>query len=134
MNRESILIVDDEVEVLRLLERFFTLEGFPVEKAGDGKEALARMKTKRFNIVLLDICLPDVDGKDLLLQLRDLNPLANIVMITAYTSMDNVVTCIGNGAVDYFTKPFNLDELSHAVHELERKIARWKHATPMVRR
>lgn len=129
---EPVLVIDDERDVGELLERFLALEGFRVEKALSAREGLRLMQQQLFNIVLCDIRLPDIDGKELIGQLKDYNPLCNIVMITGFTSMDNVVTCLGGGAVDYFTKPFDMPSLLGVVKELDRKIKRWKKQTPMV--
>lgn len=132
---ERILIIDDETEVADLIERFLKPEGFPIEKAATAKEGLALMEKILFNIVLCDIRLPDIDGKELIDLLKSFNPLCNIVMITGYTSMDNVVACLGGGAVDYFTKPFrDIDTLVHTVKELNAKISRWKKMTPIATR
>ena len=134
MRRELVLLVDDEPDIRALIAKFFIRAGFLVEEAATGEEALALMKRRFHNIVLLDIRLPDADGKDVLLRLREINPLTNVVMITGFTSMDNVVHCLGAGAVDYFTKPFSdLGELVDVVEGLDRKIARWKRSTPLVR-
>jgi DNA-binding response OmpR family regulator len=132
MKRERILLIDDEPDILDLLERFLVREGFPVDKAIDGRGALRMMEKSFYNIVLCDIRLPDIDGKNLIARLKEFNPLANIVMITGFTSMDNAVACLGGGAVDYFTKPFRMEELIHAVNELDGKIERWKRMTPLV--
>lgn len=130
---EPILIIDDELEVAELLERFLRMEGFPVAKAHDGTQGIAMMHERFFNIVLCDIRLPDIDGKDLIGRLKEYNPLVNIVMITGYSSMDNVVSCLGGGAVDYFTKPFREVRLViETVKALDAKIARWKKFTPIL--
>ncbi len=124
---ESVLIIDDEEAILELLARYLKLAGFPVETAMTGEAALNLYRAKLHNIVLCDIRLPDVDGKDLIVRLKEYNPLVNIVMITGFTSMDNVVHCLGQGATDYFTKPFrSMQELVDEVKHLNAKIDRWK--------
>lgn len=130
---EPVLIIDDEVEVAELIERFLRTEGFPVSKAHFGAQGIELMHKKLFNIVLCDIRLPDIDGKDLIGKLKEYNPLVNIVMITGYSSMDNVVSCLGGGAVDYFTKPFrDVTVLVETVKALNAKIERWKKSTPIL--
>lgn len=132
---ERVLIVDDEPMVSELLRRFLEAEGFEVDTAVTGAEALERMRRDLPNIVLCDIRLPDVDGKDLLGALKAIHPMTNVVMITGYTSMENVVECLGGGAADYFTKPFrDIDALVAAVKGLREKVARWKRSTPIVPR
>ncbi len=130
---EPVLIIDDEVEVAELLERFLRSEGFPVQKAHAGRRGVELMRAHLFNIALCDIRLPDIDGKDLIGELKQYNPLVNIVMITGYSSMDNVVSCLGGGAVDYFTKPFrDVRLVIDTVKALDAKIARWKKSTPIL--
>lgn len=132
---EPVLIIDDELEVCELLTRFLRIERFPVECALTGRDGLRLMEEKLFNLVILDIRLPDYDGTEMIKRLKDVNPLCNIVMITGFASMDYLVACLGGGAVDYFTKPFqHTRDLVEVMRELDRKIKRWKTHTPLVAR
>jgi len=124
MNR--ILVVDDEREVISMLERNLTLEGFSVDGVENGDEAIKSMAKELYPIVILDIKLPDISGVDLIKKLKDHNPMANIVMITGYSSMDHVVNCLGGGAVDYFTKPLNMTTFIETLKQIDQKINRWK--------
>lgn len=132
---ERILVVDDEEGIVVLLRNFLQDAGFTVDGAHDGREALRLMREHLYSIVLCDIRLPDIDGKQLIPQFKGFNPLCNVVMITGYSSMDNVVGGMEVGAVDYFTKPFrDMDLLLKTVIALDLKIARWKISTVMVPR
>ncbi|MFP4687544.1 MAG: response regulator [bacterium] len=129
MNR--ILVVDDEPEIVSMLKRTLSLEGFEVEGVSRGKDALEMMKEKLFPIVILDIRLPETSGPELLKKFRDINPLVNVVMITGYSSMDNVVDCLGGGAVDYFTKPLDMDLFVETISQIDAKIDRWRKSIGM---
>lgn len=129
---EQVLIIDDEPGIIEMLVRSLKLAGVPATGALSGAEGLRLMEAGLFNIVLCDIRLPDVDGKELIGKLREINPLCQVVMITAYSSMENIVMCLGGGAVDYLTKPFKGDELVTVIRQLDQKLARWKKQTPLV--
>lgn len=131
---ERVLIVDDEPMIVDLLAKRVGEAGFLAEGAGTAAEAVGRMRLHRHPIVLCDIRLPDMDGTDLVGRLKDENPLAQIVMITGYSSMDYVVECFRNGAVDYFTKPFrDLDAIVRCLKQCEERVSRWRAALPVAR-
>jgi DNA-binding NtrC family response regulator len=75
--------------------------------------------------VILDIKFPDTSGQELLDQFKDINPLVNVIMITGYSSVKNVIECMAGGAVDYFTKPLDMDDLIDNVNHLDEKVNRW---------
>lgn len=122
----QVLVVDDEEEIVSMLERNLSMEGFEVSGATGRKEALRSMEEHLQPIVLLDIKFPDSQGVDLLQELKKINPLVNVMMITGYSKMDNVVECLGGGAVDYFTKPLNMDLILERVKQIDGKIKRWR--------
>lgn len=124
MNR--VLVVDDESEIVSMLERTLGLEGFDVEGVSTGEEAVKKMEEQLYPIVILDIRLPGKDGPELLDEFKDINPLVNVVMITGYSSMENVVDCLGGGAVDYFTKPLDMDLFVENIKRVDKKIDRWR--------
>lgn len=125
----KLLIVDDEIEILDMLRRNFELEGYDVTTASDPHDALELVQKELFSLVLSDIKMPGMSGVELLKMIKRINPLANVIMMTGYTSMENVVDCLGSGAVDYFTKPFNdLDMLLEAVGQAKSRVARWRAA------
>lgn len=129
MNR--ILIVDDEQEVINMLQRNLEVDGFEVDGATGKEEALEKFRDKLHPLVLLDIKIPGTSGPELLREFNDINPLVNVVMITGYSSMENVVECLGNGAVDYFTKPVNMDQMVETCKQLDQKIDRWRDSIGM---
>ena len=128
----ELLIVDDEEEILNMLRRNFELEDYEVTVTPNPFQAVELMKERLFNLVLLDIKMPGMSGVDLLQELKRINPLANIVMMTGYSNMAYVVDCIGAGAVDYFVKPFNdLDLIIKALGQARDRVNRWRAAMGM---
>ena len=125
----SILIVDDEAEILKTLSSCLTMAGYHAHGCRNPVEALERLEREHYSVVLCDIMMPQMNGVDLLRQIRHLRPLTNVIMMTAYTSMDRVVDCLGNGAVDYLVKPFqDLDLVVQVVGEAADRVARWRGA------
>jgi len=105
-----ILVVDDNDDNLYTLKLHLDLEGYTeVETARDGEEAIGRLKTGAFDLVLLDVMMPRVDGFQVLTWLRDQARLRDlpVIMISALTEMNSMARCIELGAVDYLLKPFN---------------------------
>ncbi len=110
-----ILIVDDEFSIRDSLDHWFRKDGYAVQTAADAPEALAAMQSAAFDVVLLDVRLPGMDGMRLLEQIRRATPATIVIMITAYASVDTAVRALKLGAADYVTKPINPEELSHVV-------------------
>jgi len=125
----KLLIVDDEEEILNMLRRNLEMEGYEVKTTTKPSEAVNMMEEELFNLVLLDIKMPGMSGIELLEELKRINPLANIIMMTGYSSMANVVDCLGSGAMDYFVKPFNdLDLIIQALDQARSRVERWRAA------
>ena len=110
-----ILIVDDESSIRDSLDHWFRKDGYDVQTAADALEATAAMQSSVFDVVLLDVRLPGMDGMRLLEQIRRTAPTTIVIMITAYASVDTAIRALKLGAADYVTKPLNPEELSHAV-------------------
>ena len=119
--KESILIVDDDENTCRTLSLIFRKKGYKTEVAGTGREALEKAREKFFNLTLLDIKLPDIEGIELLPRLRKLHPDIAVIMITAYASLETAVQALNEGASAYITKPFHLDTILATVAEALEK-------------
>ncbi|GAB4342536.1 MAG: sigma-54 dependent transcriptional regulator [Calditrichia bacterium] len=115
MKGKKILIVDDELSVRSSLQEWFLEDGFRVETASSGEEALEKMHGGPYDIVLLDIKMPGMDGITLQKKINKIDPHAIIIIMTAYASVETAVDAIKSGAFDYVTKPFDPDELSNLV-------------------
>ena len=111
MGKAKILIAEDERIQRELLEGFLKKEGFEVEAASNGREALLKLKDQLFDIALLDYKMPDFDGLQTLREVRRLYPDLPAVMMTAYGTVETAVASMKEGALDYLTKPIDLEEL-----------------------
>jgi DNA-binding NtrC family response regulator len=118
-----ILIVDDEKIVRESLTKWFLEDGYQVGAAADANEALRQMQAQKWEIILLDIKMPGVDGMELQQRIRELDPLATIIFITAHGTIDTAVRALKNGAFDYVIKPVDPDYLSHVVANAIRQRA-----------
>jgi len=120
-----ILIVDDELVVRDSLGKWFNSEGYTAQPAAGAREALEIIQHKEFDIALLDIKMPGMDGMELQARLKEADPDLTIVMMTGYASVETAVQALKRGAYDYITKPVDPDELSHLVAKaLEHQRAR----------
>jgi DNA-binding NtrC family response regulator len=114
-NRTSILIVDDEKIVRESLSKWFHEDGFRVGTAEDASTALGQIQAQRWDIILLDIKMPGMDGIELQGRIREIDPLTAVIFITAHASVDTAVQALKAGAFDYVTKPVDPDYLSHLI-------------------
>ena len=107
----SVLIVDDEAAIRESLEALLGLEGYEVEVAATGREGLARLEERVFDLVLLDLALPDRNGMDVLGSIRTHDPQLSVIMITAYGTVENAVRAIQAGATNFIQKPWDNEKL-----------------------
>ena len=121
MERAAILIVEDEDTQRTLLGGLLKKEGYTVGEAATGKEALDFFRKDVFEIVLLDYKLPDTNGLDLLKQFKEINPDVEVIMVTAFGSIENAVGALKAGASEYLTKPVDLDDLLFKIKKTEEK-------------
>jgi two-component system, NtrC family, response regulator HydG len=123
--RGRILIVDDELVVRDSLSKWFISEGYTARPVGGAREALEAIQQAEYDIALLDIKMPGMDGMELQARLRDADADLTVIIMTGYASVDTAVQALKRGAYDYITKPVDPDELSHLVsNALEHKRAR----------
>jgi DNA-binding NtrC family response regulator len=117
-----ILIVDDEAVVRESLGNWFREEGYAVDVAGSGKETLQKLAESSYDIFLIDIKMPGMDGLQLQRRIREIAPDATIIIMTAYASVETAVEAMKQGAYDYIVKPFDPDQLEHIIRNaVERK-------------
>jgi two-component system response regulator (stage 0 sporulation protein F) len=110
-----LLIVDDETPVREVLSEYFGDQGYAVQTAADGNEALAAIGRQRPDVVLADIRMPGMDGVELLRRLRDLDSGLAVIMVTAVEDLDLVRETLRIGAFDYVAKPFDFKALDQVV-------------------
>jgi CheY-like chemotaxis protein/signal transduction histidine kinase len=115
MGAERILVVDDEARVLDSIHSFLTLEGYDVGKASCGADALALAREKRFDLVLLDVSMPGMDGFEVMDHLFGMDPDLFVIMVTGYATVESAVRALKQGAWDYLNKPFEYADLIKTV-------------------
>jgi DNA-binding NtrC family response regulator len=111
----SVLVVDDEASVRSSLTGWFKKDGYEVVAAENANAALNQLREHAFDVVLLDIKMPGMDGMDLQEHIHRIDPGIAVIMITAFASVETAVRALKQGAFDYVTKPIDPDELSHLV-------------------
>jgi DNA-binding response OmpR family regulator len=117
MAGERILAVDDDAGILRVFRSVLESEGYKVETASSGADAIKLAKTSFFNLALLDIMLPDMQGTELLNELKKIAPRMIKIMMTGFPSIENTVKSLNLHADAFLTKPFRPDELLAVINE-----------------
>jgi two-component system response regulator HydG len=125
VNKGKILIVDDEGVVRNSLTEWFSGEGYATKGVQNGREALDVVDRQDFDVALVDLKMPGMDGVELQRQLRDKDPELTVIMMTGFGTVETAVQALKQGAYDYLTKPIDPDELQHTVEKaLEHRRAR----------
>ena len=121
MSGHKILIVEDDKKMREALHQIMRDEGYVVESAKSGEEALRCVKEKDYDMVISDIKLPGIDGMEVLKTVRKYKPDISVVLITAYATVDSAVKAMKEGAEDYVTKPFDMEEICLVVKKVVEK-------------
>ena len=121
---EKILVVEDNADILNILKRILSKDGYEVLTASDGLQAIDIVRNRIPDLVLLDIMLPGISGLNLLSGIKKEYPDTAVIMTTAMSDADTVMKCMRQGAYDYFTKPFDLYNITNGVRKalLHRKL------------
>ena len=109
--KARLLVVDDEQSMREFLESFLRREGYDVSTAADVDTALSYLESDEIDLVITDMQMPEKTGLDLILEARELSPETAMVMITGFGTTDSAISAMREGAYDYLTKPFKVDEL-----------------------
>ncbi len=117
----KILIIEDEIELLIAVSNYLTKENYICELAENFSKALQKVSIYEYDIILLDITLPDGNGLELLKTIRKHNTKAGVIILSAKNSLDDKITGLDRGADDYLTKPFQLSELNSRIKALLRR-------------
>jgi DNA-binding NtrC family response regulator len=112
-----ILVVDDDENIRKVLVAILQDEGYNAESVGTAKEAIEKSKRKFFNIGLIDIRLPDMEGIELLTKMKDTTPRMRKIIITGYPTLQNAVDAVNKGADVYILKPFDVDNVLNTIKE-----------------
>lgn len=116
-----VLLVEDEPQIMKMMKLNLTLEGYEVVACEDGKEAIQIVQNQNFNLIILDIMLPEVSGFQICEQIRLRDSNVGIIFVSAKNSPEDRIKGLKLGADDYITKPFNLEELLLRVNNLARR-------------
>ena len=119
----KILLAEDEQQLSRVLETAMTHEGYQVDVAFDGQEAVDLAKENAYDLMILDIMMPVKTGIEALKEIRQTGNTTHVIMLTAMSEVDDKVTGLDAGADDYLTKPFSLKELLARLRSMSRRVA-----------
>ncbi len=123
----KILVVDDEEVLRKMLMDLFQEEGFNVEIASGGFEAIGKINSNHFDLVITDIMMPEVDGMQVLKKVKKADPDTDVIVMTGYASVDSAVQSMRLGAIDYITKPFNIEHIKIIINRsVERRVLKRK--------
>jgi DNA-binding NtrC family response regulator len=114
--KAKLLIVDDEKHIREGLEKALTIDGYDVELASDGKEALSKIEEGDIDLVITDLKMPNLSGEELMKEALDNYPYLPVIILTGHGTIENAVEAMRNGAYDFITKPLNIDKLSLIVN------------------
>ena len=116
-NKVNILLVDDEVKFLKAIAERLALKGFDVTTADNGQDAIEAARTGRFDVAVLDLQMPGIDGAQLLKILKANHKFLEIIMLTGHATVDSAVECTKLGAFKYLEKPYEFDQLVEVLLE-----------------
>ena len=122
MSKEKIIVLDDEKSIQELCKRVLTKEGYIVETYSEGKEVLERISKEKYDLILIDLIMPKIDGIKILKEIKKISPDTDVIVMTGFATIDSAVETIRLGAWDYIAKPFEIDELKQKIKNcLERR-------------
>jgi len=119
----NILLIDDDRGIRDLLEEFLEERGYEVEAIGDGRDVIGIIKAKVFDVVIVDLKMPGMDGIEVLKRIKQLDPDTVVIIMTGYASLETAIQAIREGAYDYITKPFQLEEMYIAIKNACEKVS-----------
>jgi DNA-binding NtrC family response regulator len=128
-----ILIIDDDENIRKVLTAILEEEGYAIESVDTGKKAIERSKRKAYNLALIDIRLPDMEGIELLTKMKDTTPKMRKIIITGYPTVHNAVEAVNRGADGYIMKPFDVEKVLKTIeNQLKKQQAEKKYSQEKV--
>lgn len=121
----SILVVDDDENIRFILRQTLEKEAYHVSTAKSAEEALNTLQRSFFHVVITDIMMGEMNGVELLHQIKEMNSLMQIFVMTSHSTLPHVIQCMQGGAYDFFEKPLKIDEILISLSEAARRAARW---------
>lgn len=114
----KILVIDDEESMCNFMEIMLTKEGYEVEVTESGRDGIERLKRRNFDLVITDLNMPEMSGIEVLKEIRSFKDGQDLILMTAYASVDSAIEAMKEGAADYITKPFKVDEIKLIIARL----------------
>jgi len=121
----SILVVDDDENIRMVLRQSLEKEGYHVSTANSAEEALNTLQRSFFHVVITDIMMGEMNGVELLLQIKEINSLMQIYVMTSHGTLPHVIQCMQGGAYDFFEKPLKIEDILISLGEAARRAPRW---------
>ena len=121
----SILVVDDDENIRMVLRQSLEKEDYHVSTANSAEEALNTLQRSFFHVVITDIMMGEMNGVELLLQIKEMNSLMQIYVMTSHGTLPHVIQCMQGGAYDFFEKPLNIEDILISLGEAARRATRW---------
>ena len=121
----SILVVDDDENIRMVLHQSLEKEGYHVSTAKNAEEALNTLQRSFFHVVITDIMMGEMSGVELLQQIKEMNSLMQIFVMTSHSTLPHVIQCMQGGAYDFFEKPLKIEDILISLSEASRRAARW---------
>jgi DNA-binding NtrC family response regulator len=116
-----ILIIDDDENIRKVLTTILEEEGYTIESVDTAKKAIERTKRKSYNLALIDIRLPDMEGIELLTRMKDTTPKMRKIIITGYPTIQNAMEAVNRGADAYILKPFDMEKVLKTIENQLKK-------------
>jgi DNA-binding NtrC family response regulator len=116
-----ILVIDDDANIRKVLETILTDEGYGVESADTAKKGIEKSEKAYYNLALIDVRLPDMEGTELLSKLRGTKPKMRKIIITGYPTLQNAIAAVNKGADAYVMKPFDVEKILQTIKEQLKK-------------
>ena len=121
MHKARILIIDDDENIRKVLQTILEDKGYIVETADTAKKAIERSEKAFYNLAVIDVRLPDMEGIELLSKLRSTKPKMRKIIVTGYPTLQNVISAVNKGADAYLMKPFEVEKLLQTIREQLKK-------------
>ncbi|MEM2999137.1 MAG: response regulator [Candidatus Bathyarchaeia archaeon] len=122
-----ILVIDDDENIRKVLKTILEDEGYVVDTAETAKEGIQKSENSFYNIALIDVRLPDMEGIELLSKLRDTKPKMRKLIVTGYPTLQNAIAAVNKGADAYVVKPFEVDKILETIREQLKKQEEERH-------
>jgi DNA-binding NtrC family response regulator len=126
MDNAKLLVVDDEESMCQFMQIFLSKEGYSVTATADPTEAVSKIEKEDYDLLIADLMMPEMSGLELLSRAKGIDPGLNVIVMTAFASVDSAIEALKKGASDYVTKPFKVEEIKIAIRKTldQKKIVR----------